>query len=135
MSAPNDKIRLAVNEFVNVLSGLVREAAMVEVTEAIKNATGYASAPRAVVGRKPSAPARAPIAASNDGKQRTPELLAQLMGRVHSTIVATPGQSVGTIAASLGTSSKALSLALRKLLNDKKVVSKGKKRGTRYFPR
>ena len=149
MIAANDKIRLRVNDFVNVLSDLIREATLGEIAEAIKSATVHAPArrigalarttsardARGVAGRTPGYQAKAPIAASTGGQQRTPELLAQLMGRVHSHINAHPGDGVGTIAASLGTSSKELSLLLRKLLDDKKVVSMGKKRGTRYFPR
>ena len=149
MSNAKDKIKVHVNDFVAVLSGLVRQAAVEEVTEAIRNATIHTSAPRPgplaqrmnarserqVARRKPGVQAKAPIANSKGEQKRTPELLAQLMERVHSTIKAKPGQGVGSIAASLGTSSKELSLLLRKLLDDKKVLSKGKKRGTLYFPR
>jgi hypothetical protein len=147
----NDKIRLRVNDFVTVLSDLIRAATIAEIAEAIKSATVHAPARRVAplaqpknardergsAARKPASQAKAPIAAaaSKGGQQRTPELLAQLMGRVHSHINENPGHGVGAIAVSLGTSSKELSLLLRKLLDDKKVISKGKKRGTRYFPR
>lgn len=150
-----DKIRLRVNDFVTALSDLVREATVAEIVEAVKRAAAPTSArpaapvarprdaraARGTAGRKPGpgpAPgprAKAPIAAARSGHQRTPELLAQLMGRVHSHINENPGLSVGAIAVSLGTATKELSLVLRKLLDEKKVVSKGKKRGTRYFPR
>jgi hypothetical protein len=144
-----DKIRLCVNDFVTVLSDLVREATVAEIVEAVKRSAERPSArpaaavaqprhardARGVAGRKPGPQAKAPIAAARGGQQRTPELLAQLMGRVHGHINANPGLSVGAIAVSLGTATKELSLVLRKLLDEKKVVSKGKKRGTRYFPR
>jgi DNA-binding NtrC family response regulator len=146
MSTAKDEIRLRVNDFVTVLNNLVRQAAVEEVAEAIKNAAipAFARRPaalarlvheRKVADRKPGSRVSASIADSKGGQQRTPELLAQLMGRVHGNILHNPGQGVGQIAASLGTSSKDLSLLLRKLLDDKKVISKGKKRGTRYFPR
>lgn len=144
-----DKIKLCVNDFVTVLGDLVREATVAEIVEAIKSAaerpSSRAAAPvaqprpardaREVAGRKPGRQAKAPIAAARGGQQRTPEALAQLLGRVHGHINENPGQSVGAIAVSLGTAPKELSLVLRKLLDEKKVVSKGKKRGTRYFPR
>jgi hypothetical protein len=57
------------------------------------------------------------------------------MARVHAHIKAQPGHGVGPITAALGTSTRDLSLVPRKLLDEKKVTSKGKKRGTRYFPR
>ncbi len=149
MNTAKDEIRLRVNDFVDLLSNLVRQAAVDEIAEAIKNATVPTSARRSmapaqirnarderkVAGGKPGHQVEAPIAASRGGQQRTPELLAQLMGRVYSHITANPDQGVGSIAVSLGTSTKELSLVLRKLLDDKKVISKGKKRGTRYFPR
>lgn len=147
-----DKIRLRVNDFVTALSDLVREATVAEIVEAVKRAAAPTSAhaarpaapvaqpssargARGVAGRKPGPQAKAPIAAARGGQQRTPELLAQLMGRVHGHVNANPGTSVGAIALSLGTATKELSLVLRKLVDEKKVVSKGKKRGTRYFPR
>jgi hypothetical protein len=120
-----------------------------EIVEALKNADVHTSARRSgsptevakaheerkVAGGKPGRPAKAPIAAPKAGQQRAPELLAQLMERVHRHIKANPGQGVGLIAVALGTSTKELSLLLRKLLDEKKVTSKGKKRGTRYFPK
>jgi hypothetical protein len=152
MMNANDKIRLRVNDFVDVLSTLIRQATVDEITEALKSATAHPSARgaapvapvaqrknardvRGVAGRKPGYQAKAPVAVSRPGQQRAPELLAQLMGRVQSHIEGNPGHGVGAIAVGLGTSTKELSLVLRKLLDDKKVISKGKKRGTRYFPR
>ena len=145
MSNAKDEIKRHVDDFVTVLSTLVRRAAVEEVTAAIESAAAQrpmrpaqitkTRGLRKVVSPTPGPKGAAPLAASRPGQQRTPELLVQLMGRVHGHIEANPGQGVGPIAASLGTSTKELSLLLRKLLDDKKVISKGKKRGTRYFPR
>ena len=149
MSNLKDQLRTRVDDFVNELSDLVRQATVEEIVEALKNAEVHTSARRAappveianaleerkVAVRKPGRPAKAPIAAPTAGQQRAPELLAQLMERVHRHIKANPGQGVAPIAASLGTSTKELSLLLRKLLDEKKITSKGKKRGTRYFPK
>jgi hypothetical protein len=131
------------------VSDLVRQATVGEIVEALKNAERQAPAHRAgspaeianareereVASRKPGRPAKAPVASPRAGQQRAPELLAQLMERVHSYIKAHPGQGVAPIAASLGTSTKELGLLLRKLVDQKKVTSKGKKRGTRYYPK
>ena len=149
MSNAKDDLRTRVNSFVTEVSDLVRQATMGEVLEALKNAEHQAPArraaspakiasareERATPTRKPGRPAKAPIAATRPGQQRTPDFLAQLMDRVHRHIKANPGQGVGAIAASLNTSTKELSLLLRKLVNEKKIVSTGKKRGTRYLPR
>ena len=55
--------------------------------------------------------------------------------RVWEHIRANSGQGVEQIAKELGTSTKELSLPLRKLLAEKKIVSKGEKRATKYFSR
>jgi len=149
MSNANDRLRACVNSFVTEVSDLVRQATLGEVVEALKSADGPALARRGsppakmamareernVVARAPGRPARTPVAAVQAGRRRAPELLGPLMARVHGYIKALPGHGVGPIATALGTSTRDLSLVLRKLLDEKKVTSTGKKRGTRYFPR
>ena len=61
--------------------------------------------------------------------------LAQLMARIHGHIKANPGQGVVPMATSLGISNKDLRMPIRKLVEENKVRSTGKTRGTRYFPR
>lgn len=147
MSNAKDRLRARVDSFVTELSDHVRQATVGEIVEALKNAehapTRRIGAPgaiakareeRKIAGRMLGRQAKAPIAASKPGQRRAPELLAPLMARVYGTIKVHPGQGVGPIAASLGTSSRDLSLVLRKLLDEKKITSKGRKRGTRYFP-
>jgi len=137
-----------VDAFVNELSDLVRQATVREIVEALNATTGDVAGRRAgfpaktsmardrhsVAIRQPGSPSKAPIAARRAGQRRAPELLAQFTQGVHSYIKAHPGQGVGPIAVSVGTSTRDLSLVLRKLLDEKKITSTGKKRGTRYFP-
>lgn len=144
-----DEFQTCVNAFVNDLRDLVREATLGEIIEAVKNADGHAPAHRVSlpaelakdreernVGlRKPGRPRSALVAAPKAGQRRAPELVAQFTQGVHSYITAHPGAAVAPIAASLGTSTRELSLVLRKLLDENKITSKGKKRGTRYFPK
>jgi hypothetical protein len=148
MSNANDRLRARVDSFVTELSDLVRHGTLGEIVDALKNAEISAPAHRAgppakiakarkerkVAGGKLGRPAKAPIAAAPAGRRRASELLAPLMARVHGYIKAHPGHGVGPVAAALGTSTRDLSLVLRKLLDEKKVTSTGKKRGTRYFP-
>ncbi|MEP7125403.1 MAG: DNA-binding protein [Byssovorax sp.] len=134
------------DSFVSELSDLVRQATMGEIVAAIQNAdrpASRASAPAAIAkaGEKrrvaagtPARGAKAPSAASRTGYRRAPELLGPLMTRVRAYIKGHPGQAVGSIAVSLGTSTRDLSLVLRKLVGEKTILMKGKKRGTRYFP-
>jgi predicted transcriptional regulator len=55
--------------------------------------------------------------------------------QVFNHIKTNAGQGVEQIAKALGTTTKELTLPIRKLLAEKKVTSKGQKRATRYFPR
>jgi hypothetical protein len=144
-----DELRTCVDDLVNELSDLVRRATVQEIVEALENAKGHAPARRPgppaevakareehkVAGRKPGRPAKTPMVAPRVGQQRAPELLAQLMERVRSHIKAHPGQGMAPISTSLGTSKKELKLPIRKLVDEKKITSTGKKRGTRYFPK
>ena len=148
MSSAKDEIRARLDAFVKELSDLVRQETLGNVAEALKNAGGPspsrrtappveiagARAERKVAVRKPGRPAKAPIAAPRAGQQPVPELLARLMERIHNHIEANPGQGVGPIAMSLGTSNTDLRLPIRMLVDGNKVTSTGNTRGTRYFP-
>jgi len=68
------------------------------------------------------------------GEKRTPQALAQIVEQTYNYIKANGGQGVEQIAKALATSTKELTLPIRKLLAEKKISSKGLKRATRYFP-
>ena len=149
MSSAKDEIRARLDAFVKELSDLVRRETLGEIAEALKNAerpspsrrtgppveTASAPAERKVAVRKPGPSVKAPIAAPSAGQQPVPELLTQLMERIHNHIKANPGQGVGPISMSLGTSNKDLRLPIRMLVDENKVTSTGNTRGTRYFLR
>jgi hypothetical protein len=69
------------------------------------------------------------------GEKRSPVLLAQVTEQVGNHIKSNPGQGVEQIAKALSTTTKELTLPIRKLLGDKRITSKGQKRATRYFPK
>jgi DNA-binding NtrC family response regulator len=152
MSNSENEIRTRVETFVNDLSDLVRQAALEAVTEALKK--GDVTPPARKVGRpakaaapvepqeekKTSARTRGRPAAPKGqkrraGEKRSPQILAQVTEQVFNHIKANAGQGVEQIAKALGTTTKELTLPIRKLLADKKITSKGQKRATRYFPR
>ena len=72
---------------------------------------------------------------TTDLNSTTPQQLAQITEQVYNYIKSNPGQGVEQIAKALATSTKELTLPIRKLLTDKKISSKGQKRATRYSPR
>jgi hypothetical protein len=149
MSDADNELRSRVDAFVSELSELVRRAALEAVADALKKGEPVVSparrvgrpakaveekkiAPRARGGKAP-APKAAPK--RKVGEKRSPQLLAQITEQVYNHIKANPGQGVEQIAKSLNTATKELTLPIRKLLNDKKISSKGQKRATRYSAR
>lgn len=153
MSDIEHDLRTRVDSFVNELSDLIRRQALQAVEEVLKKGEGAAAAPAKKAGRPPKAaeepkaraaakPAAKPAAAAapkasaaakrKAGEKRTPQQLAQITEQVYNYIKANSGQGVEQIAKALQTSTKELTLPIRKLLTDKKISSKGQKRATRY---
>ena len=163
MNNAENNIKNRVDAFVNDLSDLIRQSALEAVGEALKKGGGMGMAPAAPVARRPGRPAKvveAPVAAKpaakvgrpakaaggsaasaaaaakrRAGEKRSPVLLAQVTDQVGNHIKTNPGQGVEQIAKALSTTTKELTLPIRKLLGDKKITSKGQKRATRYFPK
>lgn len=123
MKNPTD-LRSRVDAFVADLSVLVRDAALNAVQEALGTER------RRGPGRpRKSAPARAGRRAKRD-----PKAVLAVADKVLGVVKAKPGQSVEQIGRTLGMPTKALKLPVIKLLEGKKLRTKGQKRGTRYFP-
>ena len=157
MSNAENNIKNRVDAFVNDLSDLIRQSALEAVAEALKKggevslpAPRRPGRPAKVVeapapvkpAGKPGRPAKAASSASSAaaakrraGEKRSPVLLAQVTDQVGNHIKSNPGQGVEQIAKALSTTTKELTLPIRKLLGDKKITSKGQKRATRYFPK
>jgi hypothetical protein len=161
MSDVENELRSRVDGFVNELSALIRRQALQAVEEVLKKGESHAAAPAhrgpgrprkivdgaataataatATAGRaKPGRPSKASAAAAakrKAGEKRTPQQLTQITENVFNYVKGNAGQGVEQIAKSLATSTKELTLPIRKLLADKRIGSKGQKRATRYFPR
>ncbi|AUX26063.1 DNA-binding protein [Sorangium cellulosum] len=150
MSNVETEIRSHVDTFVSQLSALVRKAALEAVADALREGQPVAAvaAPRKAGGRAKAAPpppaevkkaagrpARAAKPARKKGEKRSKEELAAMTQRVLEHIRANSGQGVEQIAKDLGTTTKELTLPIRKLLVEKKITSKGEKRATKYFSR
>jgi hypothetical protein len=150
MSDVENDLRFRVDGFVNELSALIRRQALQAVEEVLKKGESVGLAPARKPGRPPKVAAgveaekvrakgRAPkpvVAPKRKaGEKRTPQQLAQITDQVYNYIKSNGGQGVEQIAKALATSTKELTLPIRKLLAEKKIGSKGQKRATRYFPR
>jgi hypothetical protein len=119
----NQQIRNVIEAFVEELSGLVRTAALASVTEAFGSGGGGRRGRSASLG-----------ASRAKGEKRSPQALAQLVGRLQSEIKAKPGLRMEQIAEALGSSTKELALPAKKLIAEKKIKTKGERRATKYFP-
>jgi hypothetical protein len=118
------EIRFRIDSFLTDLAGLVKRSAL----ESVQDALGGSAAPAR---RGPGRPPRA----ARRGAKRSQSALAGLSSRLLDHVKKHPGQGVTRIAAALRTSSQDLQLPVRKLLAARKLRTKGKKRGTKYFAR
>jgi hypothetical protein len=127
MATPNfeQQIKRAIENFVEELSALVRQAAVQSVTVAFggQSSGGAARAGKAA-GRR----------TRGKGQKRNPAELAALVNQLLAAIKTTPGQRMEQIAKGLKSSTGELALPAKKLIADKKIKTKGQRRATKYFP-
>lgn len=146
-------IKARVDSFVSELSELVKKAAVEAVTNSLKGGAPAAPSVAKATGKKrgpaaapaaPAAPAKAPAKAAKAaapaaaskrkaGQKRSPDEIVKTTEKLLSYIGKNSGQRIEEIAKGVGNSTKELTLPVKKLLNDKKIVAKGEKRATRYF--
>jgi hypothetical protein len=69
------------------------------------------------------------------GAKRSPDELAALSQRLFDYVAKHPGQRIEQIAEGLGTSTRELTLPLKKLISEKRIARKGQKRATTYAAR
>lgn len=124
------EIRTCINAFVEELSKLVKQAAI----ESVQEALGGSSAPaRRGPGRPRKAAAVISRPSSKRRKRRSSDAVDTVAIRILEQVKANPGQGVGEIGSALRLTSKELRLPILKLLGDKKLKTKGQRRGTKYF--
>lgn len=146
-------IKARVDSFVSELSELVKKAALEAVANSLKGGAAAAPSVAKATGKKrgpaaapaaPAAPAKAPAKAAKAaapaaaskrkaGQKRSPDEIVKTTEKLLSYIGKNSGQRIEEIAKGVGNSTKELTLPVKKLLNDKKIVAKGEKRATRYF--
>ncbi len=130
-SAIDSALRARIDSFTTEITALVRASAL----EAVHSALGatFTTAPaKRGPGRPPQA---APPAPKRRGKpaKRTPEDVAKTGEAVVAYVAKNPGQSVEQIGKALGKKTKELALPIIRMIEAKKLKTKGKRRGTRYF--
>jgi transcriptional regulator with GAF, ATPase, and Fis domain len=138
-----DEIQSRINSFVAELNGLVRKAALAAVQNALKGDSSpprQQARPQVRAKRAPQARRAAPLrepskAARKPGEKRPQAEIRALTERALDYIQRNSGQGVEHIAKGLGTTTRELSLPMKRLLKEKRISAKGEKRATRYFIR
>jgi hypothetical protein len=134
------EIRSRIDSFVGDLSQLVKIAALEAVHDALgANLEAGARADGSATARQPRRGAgRPPLVAAKRGRRagkRSSEAVLETAATTLAYIQANDGQRLEEIAKGLSVTTKELKLPIAKLLEQKKLKTKGQKRGTRYFAR
>jgi hypothetical protein len=138
MNDLSDQISKLVDEFVAQVTQLARKAAMDTLSTALGSAV--AGGGNGVGGGRGRGRGRGRVLAASSsarlpkGAKRPPDEIAQLKDQVFSYITSNPGQRIEQINKELSTSTRELSLPLKKLIAEGAVTTQGEKRATTYFP-
>lgn len=134
-SGSNSDIQTLVESFSSQLAALVRQSTLERIQSAFAGDATPARRGRPKGSRSTSAgpaPRKAAGRRSAGGK-RSPEELESMSGELLSFIKQNPGQRGEQIAAALRTDVKTMRLPILKLIAEKKLKTKGQRRGMTYF--
>lgn len=135
MPTVKDQIRERVEAFAADIAELIRASAMETVAAALGEGVGGGRGRgRRAAGRPVRGAGRAVVARAK-GAKRPPGEIEKLTAELGSYIKNNPGQRIEQIAQGLGTSTKELTLPVKKLLAKKAIKTRGQKRATQYFPK
>jgi hypothetical protein len=125
-----------IEEFVDELQALVRDAALAAVQDALgaKNVKVAKPGPKKAPKKRAAEAPTSKKAPTKPVGRRSPEQLSRTVAKLRAQIKANPGQSMEELASKLGTETKVLALPVKKLLARGEVRKEGVKRNTRYFP-
>jgi predicted HTH transcriptional regulator len=119
--ASNDRVETLIRKFAADLQIVIREQLSSEVTSAVQGA----------LGGKPARGGNGRASAGALGK-RSPEQIAKQAEKIFAFIKANPDQRAEQIARANKMSTAELVLPIKRLLEEKKIKSSGKARGTTY---
>jgi hypothetical protein len=135
-STLNREIRARIEGFVSTLSELVKAAAVESVQQALGGGASPARRPaRARATTRllvKSATAAKPAKEGKRGKRTTDDVM-KTGELLFAYVKSHPGQGIEEIGRGIKVRTKELKLPVTKLLEAKKLKTKGKKRGTKYF--
>jgi hypothetical protein len=130
MPTIDTQLRERIAAFAAELTELVRASALDLVREALANGAAPARGRRR---SRAEATGTRRTAARGKGRKRDPAEIARLTDRLGGFVARNPGKRIEEIARELGTSTKELVLPVRKLIEGKRLTTKGERRATKYF--
>ena len=138
MPTVKDQIRERVEAFAADIAELIRASAMETVAAALGEGVvggGRGGRGRRAAGRPVRGASRSVVASRAKGAKRPPGEIETLTSELAAYIKANPGQRIEQVAKGIGTSTKELTLPVKKLLAKKAIKTRGQKRATQYFPK
>lgn len=129
-----------VNAFVTDIADLIKQATIQRVADALgapaagTNGAAFAKPARARSNGKASKPAARKPARARGGKRSEAEIAATV-AKVLGYVKKHPGQRSEHVRAALGMLRPTMTDAIRRLVAEKKIRTKGEKRATEFFPR
>lgn len=124
----HSEIRDLVESFAADLTALVRRTALEQVHSALSGSVSNGRKTRGP-GRKASGPRRA----RGGGGKRSSEQVDAFAAKILDFVKKNPGLRGEQLSASMKTDTKSLRLPMLKLIGDKKVKTKGQRRGMMYY--
>lgn len=132
----NSEIQARIEAFAEELSGLVKEAAVEAVQEALAGATNgtRANGRRKPAARKKAAKRATAAKRKTRGRRRrqSEAQVTKLANKVLSHVTSNDGERIDQIAAALGVATADLKAPVALLMDEKKVRRTGQRRGTKY---
>jgi len=124
----NSEIRDLVEAFAEELTAVVRRTALEQVHSALG---GSVSDERRT--RGPGRKASGPRAARGGGGKRSSEQVDAFAAKIFDFVKKNPGLRGEQLSSAMKTDTKSLRLPMLKLIGDKKVKTKGQRRGMMYY--
>ena len=127
-----EQLEKKIDELIRTHIAEVRRTAAAAVERAFASAAVKKTAVKKTADKK-TPPSRA-VAQSEPNGRRDPEVIQELVARLHRAVCANPGSSMPALAKSMGKTTAELEHPVRLLKSTGKIRVVGERHGARYFP-
>jgi hypothetical protein len=132
----NDELARKIEGVIRDHLGALQEMVLRTVAQSFSSAArDQAARAGGKAAARAGAPARPKVAKAAPAARRAPDEIAALAERLDAAVRAAPGETMTTLAATVGASPRALQVVVGRLKRAGRVRSVGQRQCTRYFPR